>query len=1024
MTVADSSRAATQLLRDRVIDLARGPGAANSSTSRNLVGRAAELDRLGAAFDEVSGGRALAVLVGGDAGIGKSRLVEEFGDRARLGGAVVATGMCVPADGGLAYAPVMGILRVIDAQLGHPPASTQLLHALDGDSGQPSATTAESGDSSPAVVVGPFAKTVFFESILQSLIELAQKLPVVLVFEDLHWVDSASSQLFDFLVRNLGDARVLIVGTYRTDELGHDHPLTTWFAELGRHPRVTQLVLGPLDRFELATLMADTLGGPPNPTRLESVWTRSLGNPFFAEELLAGDETSSLPTALQGVINNRVKLLPEQAQNLLAVVAVAGAVVDHGLLAEAAGLDADTFDTLIGETIDKNILVVDDSVSGYRFRHALIREAVQAALLPARRARLHRSIALALTADPSLGPTTPGHRVAELASHWWAAGEWASALKPSMQAADAAIAIFAFPEALTFLEHALLADRRVPDATAAAGSTTALLLEKAADVAYLAGANERAVELAQAAIDAVDETAEPIVAARCHTLLGRNMWGVGNSAAAFDAYGMAMRLIPADVPSVERARLLAELARSHMLMSRLSEGADVAREAIAAAREAGARHVEGNALNTLGCCVGSLGLVDEGVGLIRESLAIAEELASPEDLNRAYGNLAAMLLDAGRLEDAASIMFDSAAVGEQLWGVRLNAAAGNGVEALVRVGRYAEAQQVLAQLGTQANGVCLHGPWTLPAPVMIRQGRFDTAEQMIATAHGMMALLDDVQVTGTIDGLAAELDLERERPGDARARLEHALALVVRTDDDTLLAELCMWTARAVADQYEEARAHGRSIDADALRRRSDEMIATVEASIVAREERGGAPTLRTVAASAQTVAERSRLDRSGADLWATAARRWEAAHERYPEAYCRWREAEAVLESKASRGRATDSLNRAWGISRELGAEPLSARIVRLAQRGRLELEDGAAEAPSAQAQAIADLGLTAREVEILGQLAAGRSDREISEALYISKKTVSVHVSNVLRKLTVSGRVEAGKIGQAHGLGVLANR
>lgn len=173
------------------------------------------------------------------------------------------------------------------------------------------------------------------------------------------------------------------------------------------------------------------------------------------------------------------------------------------------------------------------------------------------------------------------------------------------------------------------------------------------------------------------------------------------------------------------------------------------------------------------------------------------------------------------------------------------------------------------------------------------------------------------------------------------------------------------------------------------------------------------------MAADAQAAAERSRMDRSDPELWNRAARGWEVAREPYPSAYCRWREAEALLETRAGRARAGERLNDAWQISRDLGAEPLSARIVSLAQRGRLDLRDAAAGDIAPEARVAADLGLTAREVEVLGQVALGHSDREIGESLCISKKTVSVHVSNVLRKLAAANRVEAGKIAQAHGLG-----
>ena len=964
------------------------------AVSSSLIGRSEELQRLDAAFDMAVGGRSLAILIGGDAGVGKSRIVEEFCDRVRLKGAAVATGFCLPTDGALPYAPVLGILRGLGRRLDEP----------------------QSGSA------GEFAKTVFFETVLQHVVERAEQSPVVIVFEDLHWVDSASSQLFDFLTRNLGDARVLLLGTYRSDDLQQGHPLTPWLAEWTRHPRVSELGIGPLDRTELASFIADHLGKRPTPSLVESVWTRSLGNPFFAEELLAGGDAATLPTALAAVISTRVRQLPERVQRLVELASAAGAVADHRLLQTLSGLDDLALDNSLTEAIDKKILQVGDSgESAYRFRHALLREAVYEGLLPPARRRLHRAVAVALTEDGSLGPITPGHRVAELASHWWAAGDWAQALEPSLQAADAAISMLAFPEALMFLERALQAAQRVPEAAAAAGVTKAQMLEKASDTAYLAGPSARAVELAQAAIEAIDHVADPVAAARCLTLLGRNMWGVGDSEAAFDAYRQAIELLPADVPSVELARLLAEEARGHMLMSRYGMGQARAAEAIMAAREAGSRAVEGHALNTLGCCRGGLGFFDEAIRGIQESLIIAEELASPEDLNRAYSNLTSMFLESGRLEETVAIMFDSAAMGEELWGVRLNGASGNGVEALVRLGRYADAEEVLGQLGTHALGVCAPSPWTLPSPIMIRRGSFEAAAHMIATAKEMTARLEDVQQAAGVLGLAAELDLERDRPQEALAHLEQAFVLTARSDDETLLPELCAWAVRALADQREAERSQGLPAD-PRIWRRADEILAVVQGVIEVREHRGAQPTPRTLAASAQASAERSRLDRSDPTLWARAATGWEAAREPYVQAYCRWREAEALLEGRAGRVRAAASLDQAWQISQDLGAEPLAARIVSLAQRGRLELQVGTPDPPSTQAQAATALGLTAREVEVLAQLAAGRSDREIAAELFISKKTVSVHVSNVLCKLDVARRVQAGKIGQLHGLGELA--
>ncbi|MDX6202562.1 MAG: hypothetical protein QOJ83_2062 [Frankiales bacterium] len=1002
-------------------------GTASRSSRPELVGRDEQLERLGTLFDDVAGGRAMTLLVGGDAGIGKSRLAEEFCDRVRLRGAVVATGMCVPGEGGLPYAPVMGILRTLARQVGQS-SPAQLLTALGADAGTVGSAAADPLSLSPVGARGTagFARTEFFESILGALAEAAQRSPIVLVFEDLHWADSGSTELVDFLTRNFDDRRVLILGTYRREEVDPDHPLMPWLTELVRHPRVRQLDLGGLELADLATLIEDRTGRLPDPLLLESVWTRSQGNPFYAEELLASPDTASLPKALRDVIMHRVRRLTPQAQHVLAVAAVAGATADHRLLARLSGLDAAKLAAAVIEAVDKNVLVVDGSRSGYQFCHALLREAVCDGLLPTERIRIHREIATALSADPSLARTAPSHRPAELAAHWWAAEEWAASLPASLDAVAAAAAVSAFPEALTFLEHALIAAERAPDATAAAGISRGQLLERGAELAYLAGAYGRAVELANALIESLDAQSDPFAAARCYTLLGRNLWAAAEPDAAFAAYRSAEGLLPVRAPSVELAQLLEGEAHWYVLMSRYGAAAERAREALGVARAVGAREVEGRALNTLGCCRGSLGYDDEAIALLRASLAIAEELSEPVGLNSAYRNLASMLLDVGRLEDAVSIMYDSAAVGEELWGTRLNGATGNGVEALVRLGRYDEAEWVLGQAGPHVFGVSAYRDWLLmlASPMMIRRGRFDVAEQMIATAREITSRLQDVMGSACLLGLGAELELECGRPDAAAAQADKALALAARSDDETQLPEFCMWAARAVADQCERARGHGRPLDVEQMRRRCDDYLATVHRTVIAREARGVTHTPRSLAAEAQAAAERSRLDRSDPDLWGRAGALWQVAREPYPRGYCLWRQAEALLESRAGRVRAGECLDEAWRISGQLGAEPLSARILSLAQRGRLQLHDPGTAAKPPEAGVGAELGLTAREVEVLGQLAAGRSDREIGELLFISKKTASVHVSNVLRKLAVANRVEAGKIGQARGLTVPAQQ
>jgi DNA-binding CsgD family transcriptional regulator len=346
--------------------------------------------------------------------------------------------------------------------------------------------------------------------------------------------------------------------------------------------------------------------------------------------------------------------------------------------------------------------------------------------------------------------------------------------------------------------------------------------------------------------------------------------------------------------------------------------------------------------------------------------------------------------------------------------VRLNGAAGNSADALVRLGRYDEAEALLAELGDHALGVCVPAPYVLPAPIAIRRGHFDEADRLLARADELTAAISDVQQRGTFHMLMAEAALEQGRPEDASEQIERALALTVGTDDRTFGLEMRVLGVRALADRVEASRTTGRHFDATKARVLALELLQETERISGASEPRGP----RTTALTSTCAAEHSRLHGSHADLWQQAVTQWEALREPYPAAYCRWREAEALLEGGAGRSRASESLQLAWEATVKMGALPLKEKIERLARRARIPLRDISDTAPTDGSTLATDLGLTQREVEVLGQLAAGRTDREIAESLFISKKTVSVHVSNLLRKLDVTNRVEAGRVGQAHGL------
>ncbi len=1017
-----------------------------------FVGRIDEMRVLDAAFETARAGAPQAVLLTGEAGIGKSRLVDEFVARARRAGARVAKGACVPVDGGATpYGPFVALFDDLARQLDGPDAGELLGPLAFGLSGSVASRRGVASNRDPGEVAGAphplldeVTKTRLLELELASLRAVAARSPLVLVFEDVQWADSATADLLGFLIRNLSDAAVLFVFTCRSDEIGRDHGLYGWMREMRRSPNVVTVPLEGLGRPEVAQLVDGILGHSPQWTLVEAVWGRSQGNPFFAEELVAARERHDLPPELQAVILGRVAELSDPAQRVLRLAAVLGTSVNHDLLeamAEGTGGasgDPDHLDhsrpspleQALEELVDGQVLVVEPSRTGYRFRHALTREAVEGAILPGERRRLHRRAGVVLAAE---GRDARAGRAgaAELAAHWWAAEEWVEAMQASVSAADAAAEVWAYPEVLAHLERAEAALEQIgrgdpsaaEQALATAGLTRVTLIGRACTAAYLAGAGARSVELARQLVDASAELDDVDDLARAYVTLGRNAWTVGDAEAAFAAYGQAAELLPDERPSAARARILAEEGRGLMLLSRYAEASDRCRAAIEVAQAVGARSEEGHACCTLACCRGALGFHDEGIELLRRAMAIAEDLQDPDDLSRSYTNLSNLLMEYGRLADVSALLYDSAAVDEALWGVRLNGAAGNAVEALVRLGRYGEARDLLDQIGEGTlSGACAPSPYLLPAPIVIRTGRYDEADRLLALADAIIGDFPDVQQRGTYLSLSAELALAR---GDAAAAYELAqrgLEQVSGSDDQLFTSELVALAVRALADRYDDSRVDGTRFDLDKSQLLAQGLVGEAEELVAAALRRGGQPPPRVVAHAAQARAEASRLHDPDPELWAAAAEAWRRSNEIYGVALCRWREAEARLGGRAEssdRVRADEALSEAWRVCLDLGADPLRERIENLARRARIELGDDRNHVDGGASAVGADLGITPREVEVLGQLAAGRTDGEIAESLFISKKTASVHVSNLLRKLDAANRIEAGRIGQAHGLG-----
>ena len=410
------------------------------------------------------------------------------------------------------------------------------------------------------------------------LVGLAERSPVLLVLEDLHWADRATRDLVAFLARTLRSGRVTLVVSYRSDELHRRHPLRPLLAELVRLPVVERLELAPFTRAELAEHL-EAIAGAPLPTeQVEGIHARSEGNPFYAEQLLAAgadDARAELPATLAEVLLARVQGLSEPAQQVLRVAAVAGRRVPHRLLGR--GRRAARGRPGAGPARGGRRRGADDRRrhGGYAFRHALLQEAVYGDLLPGEQVRLHAAYARLLAADPD-------GAAAELAHHCLASHDLVGALAASVRAAEEAEVVLAPAEALRHLSTTLRLWERVPEPTAVAGVDRVELTLRAAAAASAAGEHQRAASLAQDAATTAGATADPAQAARAYERLGAYLFDAGRVEEALAARAQAVELVPAQPPTRLRARVTAAMAQALVNARRRDEARRWCDEALAA----------------------------------------------------------------------------------------------------------------------------------------------------------------------------------------------------------------------------------------------------------------------------------------------------------------------------------------------------------------------------------------------------------------------------------------------------------
>jgi DNA-binding CsgD family transcriptional regulator/tetratricopeptide (TPR) repeat protein len=952
-----------------------------STSTAVMIGRDAELAELIDDFAATAESGPHITVVGGEAGIGKTRLLDEFRDS--LGDtAVVVRGQCVEfGTVGLPYVPLAGVLRGLAAAFGP--------EAVVGASGATSPSLRAMIEGAPPADRDERTGIDRLDEVVTTLLErLSTERPLVVVIEDLHWADAATLDVLRFAARVLQTGRLLLALTYRTDDVGRGHPLRAFLAELERNRRTSRILLARLSATEVRAQARELLGTAPSTEQARSLFDRSEGVPFFVEELMCfdlGGDATRVPDTLRELLLGRYETLGDDAQRLVRVLAAGGGRVEQEVLAEISDLPTDRLETALREAIDAGVLVV--ARERFDFRHALVREAVAAELLPGESSRVHIGYARALEARTG-DPAQAAARAVLISYHWMEAHALEEAFRASLDGARLSRAAYAYATAAQLGERALSLWDRITDPAAVSGMSHVDLLDFTGVSWRNAGEPQRAlatVDLALAEVDPTDTDS--------HARLLRNkgmMLNVDGRGEAIGVFEQALRVLGDDGDPMLRANVLGEMAAQYMVSGRSDEAIDAATLALEIAPES-ARRSKSVAANVRGGTHVHAGRFELGMA----DYALAKEVAGDDRdaLLRYYVNTSDTLHLLGQFEDSiaraqAGLELARAAGVERTSGAILTV---NTVDPLFALGRWSEADDLIDRsLELQPPAVFL--VYLRRAKVRSTLWRGDARGALALYEKWAPSMLELAEFEDqTRAGLALDLADVHLALGDLDAAWRWASVLVTRPRLASPGWELPLAPTVARILARRRSAAHEPALGAD------DEL--TLRA-VIARDEWPTRPFW-----SALVDAELGGADAAGSDVGL-----WDAAHAAAGEPEV---PASARLQATLGLARAlvlTGDRIRASEIIGALRADAdrLGAGLIRDAVDG-LEASAGLASHASARSD---DTSLTAREEQVLELVAEGLSNGQIAERLYISRKTVSVHVSAILRKTGAASRTEAVRL------------
>jgi DNA-binding CsgD family transcriptional regulator/tetratricopeptide (TPR) repeat protein len=985
-----------------------------------FVGREGELSRLLAAL----GGDVRLVLVVGDAGVGKTRFVAEGMARAAAARMVAVRGECMPLGEAL---PLLPVATALD-ELARVDGGRLVAAALDA---APGYVQAEIGRLVPGLSPGggpgsaggreeAWQRQRLFAAVAELLDAVAGSAGggVGLVVEDVHWADGATLDFLTLLTRAGSWGAVSVVATCRGDEAPLDAQVAGWLAQVRGATGVEEIRLGPLSRDEVAQQVAALVGGPVPPGVVDELYARAEGNPFFTEQLVAArlaggtggglGVPAGLPGRLAELLVARAGRCTGDAGAVLAGLAVAGRPLDEDLVGAVTGLGAEAVRGGLRELAAARLLAEDSTGGEHRPRHALLAEAVTGGLLPGERAVLHERAARALagTGNQTLA--------AEIAGHWQAAGFPGEELPARVAAAEAAEQVCGYAEAAVHWQRAV---ELAPAEFRTAGIDVPGLYLRAMEALDLSGDGVHAGVLAEEACRRFAGHPAPATAAvvRHRAALYRAIETTGGG---FPLIEEALRLFERTSPSAEYAQ--AWLDYADMFLRNVGRQADMfpaLSRALKIAEAASAEAMVPRILASLAEDAFRRGQVQEGFAFLDQGWAKARTAGDDVALMWLAVNESEALLKLARFQNAADVALSGLGPARQAglqasWGFTVLAA--DAAEALLAHGRTAEAAALIDPLTTGAPD---RDHWLVhEARAEIDLLRGDTAAARRRLTHVAPAHRGHIDYARESAQRAAELALWAGEPGDALAEIRRVLPLFTTPDLTISCGRLLEAGLRACADLAEQARARRDEPAAEAAQAAADGLAAWAG-------QAPGAPFtdhqfVATIPAERATWdAEQTRLaGESDPGAWGAAAQAWEELGCPHRAGYAWWRQAQAQLDA----GHPTAAAALRAAAAAADGHAPLLAQVRQLAERARIPLHTPAAASPHKPptVQARTPYGLTGRELAVLRLLAAGRTNAQIGAELYISPKTAGVHVSSILRKLGVSGRVQAAALAERAGL------